>query len=261
MNSNEKLKFSNILEMHKIIAHKLALNEGEFATTNRYVTSKNNKYITIEPKKIQTANREFNKLVFYLNEEKNEISKKEKIINFFIKEIIEQWFCDGNKRTALLVANKLLIDYTSSEKKINLLISFDNKTFNNLLSECYIDKYLKNNKSKLNKKQLGNYLLECIESFDKKELENSETIIKSQFDSLSNIYIKTNKSLENIDNKINKFDQIVVFEIDGLEMETYELDDFLKLINKKDISKIKFIENESDKELLNKIKKHLSKYK
>ena len=48
-----------------------------------------------------------------------------------------------NKRTPLLTANKLLLDFTTADS-FNLLIDFDNKKFNELLANYYYYKYLNN---------------------------------------------------------------------------------------------------------------------
>ena len=55
-------------------------------------------------------------------------------LSLFYHIIISQWFFDGNKRTAFVIANKILL-----KNGIGLLIVEDknNEKFNQLLYDCY----------------------------------------------------------------------------------------------------------------------------
>ncbi len=61
--------------------------------------------------------REFNSLISRLKLNNYQNEKIEMILNFFINQMTNQWFNDGNKRISLLVANKLLITIQASTTK------------------------------------------------------------------------------------------------------------------------------------------------
>ena len=57
MSSKENLTFENILKINENIGYKLNLNVGEFVERNRYVSSFNQKYITIPPQNENDKNK------------------------------------------------------------------------------------------------------------------------------------------------------------------------------------------------------------
>ncbi len=176
--NKDPLSFDDIKLLHQKLAHELALNEGEFALGDRHVTSMQNEIITIKPKDEKTTQREFNTLTHILAKETDQQIKLTRIINFFIQEITEQWFYDANKRSSLLVVNKLLLDYASSEH-ILLLIDFDNKKFNELLAHVYFNKYIDHDVYLDANQALIDFLINSLSEFDLKDLNNPNEVIKS----------------------------------------------------------------------------------
>lgn len=189
--ADEKLSFGKIKDVHKKVAHKIALNAGEFALFDRKVSSEEANTICVPPKNEDLAKREFNTLINLLSKEKDEQIKKEKIMDHFTKEITEQWFHDANKRTSLLVANKLLLDYVKGER-ISLIIDFDNKQFDDLLAKVYINKFVYANKYTSAINELNKFLVNSITEYDSKELNDQINLFKTELNSLSDIFLTTN---------------------------------------------------------------------
>ncbi len=189
--SDEKLAFDKIKDIHQKVAHKIALNAGEFALFDRKVSSNELDTICIPPKNEDLAKREFDTLINLLSKENNVQIKKEKIMSYFIEEITEQWFHDANKRTSLLVANKLLLDYVKGER-ISLIIDFDNKQFDDLLAKVYINKFVYANKYTSAINELNKFLVNSITEYDSKELNDQINLFKTELNSLSDIFLTTN---------------------------------------------------------------------
>lgn len=138
--ASSKLTFDDILKINEIVEHKLSFSNGEFATEERYIGTFDDKYITIPPQIEYEKKQNFEELINQLENINNTDLKIHLILNFFIDQIVEQWFDNGNKRTALLVCNKLLLDYCCNQKN-NLLLTFNSKKFKILLGYCYLEKY------------------------------------------------------------------------------------------------------------------------
>ena len=179
MSLKKELEFDDILKINKNIGYKLNLDNGEFADKPRFVSSFDNRYITIPVIDKNQKREEFSILVKYLKT--NESQKVEIILNFFIDQITEQWFKDGNKRTALIVCNKLLLQFCCS-KENNLLISFDNKKFNEYLAFFYLEKYNQKNQDNIARLNLINFLSESIKNNEK--INNLNNTVFEQLNSL-----------------------------------------------------------------------------
>ena len=180
MSLKNVLNFNDILKINENIGYKLNLNPGEFAERNRYVSSFNNTYITIPPQDVFIKEKEFMLLINQLNYEQDVIKRQSLIFIFFINEIVEQWFMDGNKRTALIVCNKLLLQYCCFDKN-RLLIKFDNAKFNDLLANYYIEKHHTNDNEFQQK--LIDFLIESTK--DNIDISNLDNL---SFEHVSNFF-------------------------------------------------------------------------
>lgn len=200
MSLKKELEFDDILKINENIGYKLNLDNGEFADKPRFVSSFDNKYITIPVVDENQKRKEFNDLLKYLNNKQS--NKIETILNFFVDQITEQWFKDGNKRTALIACNKLLLQFCCS-KENNLLISFDNKKFNEYLAFFYLEKYDQKNKDNKARKNLINFLSESIKNNEK--INNLNNTVFDQLNSLfgykNNL---TNKEISELTNSNSK---------------------------------------------------------
>lgn len=204
LTTDKKLSFDSILELHKIVGHKLVLEEGEFALRVRKVSSHDGKEITIPVQDQHEKEKEFKELIQNLEKQQDIEIKKDLILNWFIKQIIEQWFMDANKRTAYIVCNKLLFDYCFLKKQNNLLLEFDNKLFNELLANVYLEKY---NPEKINTK---NNTKKLVDFLKKSILENNKKVVltktslyqlKTFFDFDYNITSQEIKTLTQTENR------------------------------------------------------------
>ena len=120
-----KLSIKEIIKTNEIIAHHQALYVGMI----RYTLASVSGEFEIPPQNPEALNRY---LEYILNN--HQISIYEKSLNIFYRIITNQWFWDGNKRTAFVIANKLLIEAGAGI----LLVTEENKDeFNELLYKCY----------------------------------------------------------------------------------------------------------------------------
>lgn len=146
-----KLSLENIIITNKIIAQHQAL----------YVGIIRNSPVTVSGEfEILSQNPEVLKryIQYILNNQ--QISIYQKALNIFYRIITNQWFFDGNKRTAFVIANKLLIEAGAG---IILVKEEVKDEFNELLYNCY--KY----KDDKNKEIFFQFLLEkCIKIFESK---------------------------------------------------------------------------------------------
>lgn len=152
-----KLNFNDILKINEILERKIEdekpeeiKNEngititkkappGEFATHERLLPYFGDTiYIKVAPQNQNYKMEQFNNLVDILENTKDIEYKKILIFDFFVEQITEQWFSNGNKRTSFIVCNKLLLDYCCKEKN-NLLMNFDRDYFI-LLLKSYLGK-------------------------------------------------------------------------------------------------------------------------
>ncbi|MGL6064759.1 MAG: Fic family protein [Fusobacteriaceae bacterium] len=124
----EPLTLDYIIKMNELIASHQALKVGDIRDGINSVGGEFS---------IPIPNKE--KIVAYIERIlKNKSIKIElKALLIFYKLITEQWFWDGNKRTAFIIANKLLIE---NGKGIFLLDETNFDKFSSLLHECYKNK-------------------------------------------------------------------------------------------------------------------------
>lgn len=142
----KELSLSYIIKLNEIVAVHQAAEVGTlrptFGSVNGYSP------VPVNEKIIQER-----LLKFKLKKPKQKINEA---FEFFYSIIIQQWFYDGNKRTAFLVLNKLLIE---NEYGIILINCENQDEFDRLLLDCYNTYYaqpinvVKHNELKTRKKQ------------------------------------------------------------------------------------------------------------
>ncbi|MGL4568989.1 MAG: Fic family protein, partial [Fusobacteriaceae bacterium] len=120
----EELSLSFIIKTNEIIAHHQALEVGIIRSQPWSVSGE----FLIEPQKPEVLERY---LKYILSSNK---SVQIKALNLFYRIILNQWFFDGNKRTAFVVANKLLIEAGAG---ILLVTEETQEEFSLLLYKCY----------------------------------------------------------------------------------------------------------------------------
>lgn len=125
------LSIDYIIEINSIIASHQALEVGklrdqEWGVSGEFVIPIPNNY------KIESFIKNINEASFS--------EKEEKSLELFYSIILEQWFFDGNKRTAFSILNKILIE---NGLGILLLEERNNKEFEEKLYNCYFEKYKK----------------------------------------------------------------------------------------------------------------------
>lgn len=187
--TEEKITFDDILKINDKIEYKIGDNTGVFAVVDRYVKNFGKIYIKVAPQDQEQKEQMFKNLIFNLENCEDQEYKIRLILNFFIEQLTDQWFENGNKRTSFITCNKLLLDYCCEEKN-NMLISFENKSFIILLGAFYCFKY-----DYLLPKELEEYFL----NFLTKEELNKETIKELLVDLLEESIYTNNQ--ENIDIK------------------------------------------------------------
>ena len=148
------LTLEYIIEINSIIASHQALKVGVLRDIEGSVSGE----FTIPiPKrdKINMLLKKINESSFY--------EKEEEIFKLFFSIILEQWFFDGNKRTAFSIFNKILIE---NGLGILLLEECNNKEFEEKLYSCYVEKYKNDIFSEKKKKEFFIFLKEkCITKF------------------------------------------------------------------------------------------------
>lgn len=137
---NRKISFYDICGVNDMVECNLHDTYGKFTKSLRVVNSFDDNFIFIPPHKPETKKQEFDLFINKLENESSIETRITLILEFFLKEIVEQWFGDGNKRTALITCNKLLLDYCS-QKEVTLLLKFDKEEFNTFLSLYYLEFY------------------------------------------------------------------------------------------------------------------------
>jgi len=145
------IKIDYIIHINEIIAHHQALKVGDIRDQ---INSVSGEFI------IEVPNKGI--IIRYLNYILSESENiREEALKLFLTIILNQWFFDGNKRTAFLIANKILI---SSGFGILLINKSNEEQFTRLLYYCY------KNRNQNSKNELLKYLSEnCIIEFSKKE--------------------------------------------------------------------------------------------
>ncbi|MGL4863498.1 Fic family protein [Cetobacterium sp.] len=143
-----KLSLENIIATNKIIAQHQALYVGKIRDSIGRVSGE----FEIAPPNPEALKRY---LKYILNNQQIPIYLK--ALNIFYRIITNQWFFDGNKRTAFVIANKLLIEAGAG---IILVKEEVKDEFNELLYNCY--KYSDDK----NKEIFFKFLLEkCLKTF------------------------------------------------------------------------------------------------
>lgn len=147
----EKLDLVFIIKMNEIIAHHQALEVGII----RYQSWSVSGEFDIEPQKLEVLERY---LKYILGSDR---SVQIKALNLFYRIILNQWFFDGNKRTAFVIANKLLIEAGAG---ILLVTEDTQEEFSRLLYNCYKTRTEKTREK--TKEEFFKFLLEkCIKIF------------------------------------------------------------------------------------------------
>lgn len=123
------LSVDYIIDINSIIASHQALEVGklrdqEWGVSGEFIIPIPNK------EKIEYFIKNINESSFS--------EKEEKSLELFYSIILEQWFFDGNKRTAFSILNKILIE---NGLGILLLEEKNNKEFEEKLYNCYLEKY------------------------------------------------------------------------------------------------------------------------
>lgn len=136
----QKLVFNDILLINEIVEYKIGYYNGVFANEVRLVAGFDEMNYHIPVQNQQEQENNFDILINILDNTSNVETKIELILEFFIEQITNQWFHNGNKRTSLITCNKLLLDYCC-ENQNNLLISFDKELFTPLMATYYAVKY------------------------------------------------------------------------------------------------------------------------
>lgn len=126
------LTLDYIIHINRLIANHQALKVGELRDGNNSVSGE---FFIVPPNKEKVI-----KFMEKILGNKN-IQIEAKALLIFHKLITEQWFWDGNKRTAFIIANKLLI---KEGKGIFLLDSSTSDSFSQLLYNCYKNKDKRN---------------------------------------------------------------------------------------------------------------------
>lgn len=138
---DRKLEFNDILKINEIVEYKISKNAGEIEETIRKVSLfGGRKIIEVYHQDCFYIKQNFKSFINELESEHNIDNKIDLILDFFISEIIEQWFVDGNKRTALIVCNKLLLDYCGIYNK-EFLVNIDYLSFFKHLGFVFLDCY------------------------------------------------------------------------------------------------------------------------
>lgn len=190
---DRKLEFNDILKTNEIIEYKISKEAGEIKETVRKVSLFGGKK-TIEAyhQDCFYIKQNFKSFINELESEHNIDNKINLILDFFISEIIEQWFVDGNKRTALIVCNKLLLDYCSIYNK-EFLVNIDYLSFFKHLGfvflDCYGYSFPKDITLELKYETYTKQLIEFLKSELLKKIENTFNLeikefqkLKSKFD-------------------------------------------------------------------------------
>lgn len=148
------LNIEYIIEINSIIAAHQALKVGILRDEEWKVSRRFTIKIPQETK-INSIIKKVNESSFY--------EKEEKSLELFYSIILDQWFFDGNKRTAFSIFNKILIE---NGLGILLLEETNNKDFEEKLFNCYIGKYENPALSEETKKEFFIFLREkCIVRF------------------------------------------------------------------------------------------------
>ena len=147
---DDVLTLDFIIEANKHIARDQALKVGEMRDNDSItVSGVSGTYVIVRPKTYE-VNAEIDKLNASISSKNFETTA----IVFFIYLIVNQLFYDGNKRTAFIVLNKILI---SNGLGMLEFTQVNHKRFHYLLDRCF--KY-KNQKSE---KEMVEYIkVECI---------------------------------------------------------------------------------------------------
>lgn len=123
------LTIDYIIEINKIIAKHQALKVGDIRDGN---TSVSGEFEIPPPNKgvIKRFIERLNRIII----EKSIIEKEKVAITIFYTIILNQWFYDGNKRTAFAIMNKILICHGIG---VILIQSKNSEKFSELLYNCY----------------------------------------------------------------------------------------------------------------------------
>lgn len=186
-NLEQELKFEDILRINEIIEYKINVYNGEISPVERCVSSfDKNKPVEIPIPNPIWIKQNFKNFIYTLKNTNNIKKRIDLILDFFIEEITDQWFVDGNKRTAFIVCNKLLYDYCNI-KNSYFLVDLQPQEFLYGLSFFYLEKYQQNFPKEIDwklkyktwKKQLIAYLSKQI-----KKDKNQYRINKKEFKKL-----------------------------------------------------------------------------
>ncbi|WP_270852429.1 Fic family protein [Fusobacterium varium] len=123
------LTIDYIVHINKIIAKHQALKVGDIRDGNTFVSGE---FEIQTPNKgvIKRFTERLNKMLM-----EAPIIEKEKVaITIFYNIILNQWFYDGNKRTAFAIMNKILIGHGIG---VMLILPDNLDKFSNLLYNCY----------------------------------------------------------------------------------------------------------------------------
>ena len=121
-----KLTLNYIIQLNEIVAGHQALEVGSLRAKVNYVSGE----FRIEPPKKNAILTKIEKL----NTNKKESRVLQLALDIFYSIIVHQWFYDGNKRTAFLVLNKILIE---NNLGILLIKDCNRDEFEKKLYSCY----------------------------------------------------------------------------------------------------------------------------
>ena len=135
-NLYKPLNLDYVIKINKIIASHQALEVGILRNKINYVSGEFLIPIPIESKIVNLLNKNFKEIE----------SIENNALQLFIHIIIKQWFFDGNKRTAFVILNKILIE---AGLGICLIDQSNQSEFDSLLYSCYRNNYKGSRKNKI----------------------------------------------------------------------------------------------------------------
>lgn len=139
---DRKLVFDDITSINEKIQYKITREgeNGKWGNKLRFVRLFGEDKVFFSETNKEEKKEYFEKMIKEIKKNNNQNYRRFLILNFFVKMITEQWFNNGNKRTSLVVCNKLLLDYCC-DKQNNLLLNFNKETFTLLFVLTCYEKY------------------------------------------------------------------------------------------------------------------------
>lgn len=149
-NLDEGISVEKILELHKIITEHQVIESG--VIRNGCVSIKGVEYLPPNPKDVDLEQIFYNQVEILIN--KSEHHPIEAAIDYFLEACHNQFFWDGNKRTAFMVANYVLL------QSGNGLLGIDERS-----KEMYLN-LMKNYYETGRKKKIATFLYnDCLDTF------------------------------------------------------------------------------------------------